>query len=406
MQRGAYGRGVSRRGVLGGALALAGTSTMVGGAVVTASPAMAASARSVLVVVSLRGGADGLNMVVPHADPNYYKARPTMAIPSPLLLAKDGMFGLAPAMLPLLPLWLAGQVAAVHATGLPVANRSHFDAIEEVEDADPGSRARVGWLNRLVGTTSGSSPLQGFSAGSSMIPTSLFGPQPTMAANRVEDVGLPGDDEEGRRAASVKEMWAGNRSPLGKSMSSMFAAISQFGRVESTQDNRSRYPGNDLGNALSTAARIIRGDVGVEVITVDQGDWDMHSGAGTPVGGWMFNNVSQLSQAIAAFLGDLGTQAPKVTLVTVSEFGRRVQENNNFGTDHGYGNVMLVAGAGVRGGYHGRWPGLGNTYDADLTVTTDYRNVLADIVQARFGASMPKVFPGLKRKSTGCMIGV
>jgi uncharacterized protein (DUF1501 family) len=408
MQRAAYGSvpGVSRRGVLGGALALAGASTMVGGAVVTASPAMAASARSVLVVVSLRGGADGLNMVVPHADPDYYKARPGIGIPSDRLLVKNGLFGLHPAMASLVPLWNAGKIATVHAAGLPVANRSHFDAIEEIEDADPGSRARVGWLNRLIGTSSGSSPLQGFSAGSSMLPTSLYGPQPTMSADRVEDVGLPGAGDDGRRAASVRTLWEGNRTTLGKSMAATFSAIDSFGAVESTEDHGNLYPGNDLGRALNTAARIIRGDVGVEVITVDQGDWDMHSGAGGPDGGWMYGNVQNFADSITAFLGDLGTQAPKVTLVTLSEFGRRVEENDNYGTDHGYGNVMFVAGAGVRGGYRGTWPGLGTGYDSDLRVTTDYRQVLADIVQARFGASTSKVFPGLKRKSTGAMLGV
>ena len=398
--------GVSRRGVLGGALALAGASTMVGGAVVTASPAMAASASAVLVVVSLRGGSDGLNMVVPHADPDYYRARPNIAVPADRLLVKDGMFGLHPAMASLVPHWSAGRIATVHAAGLPVANRSHFDAMEEVEDADPGSRARVGWLNRLIGTTPGDAPLQGFSAGSSMIPTSLFGPQPAMSAGRVEDVGLPGSDDEGWREASVRELWSGNRTTLGKSMAATLTAINTFGTVEATEDNRDLYPGNDLGQALSTAARIIRGDVGVEVITVDQGDWDMHSGAGGPNGGWMYNNTENFADSIAAFLDDLGTQAGKVTLVTLSEFGRRVQENDNYGTDHGYGNVMFVAGAGVNPGYHGRWPWLANSYDSDLTVTTDYRQVLADIVQARFGASIPKVFPGLKRQSSGCMAGV
>jgi uncharacterized protein (DUF1501 family) len=189
-------------------------------------------------------------------------------------------------------------------------------------------------------------------------------------------------------------------------MAATFEAIGSFGTVEDTVDNRDDYPGNDLGQALSTAARIIRGDVGVEVITVDQGDWDMHTGAGGPDGGWMSSNVRDFSDAISTFLGDLGTQASKVTLVTVSEFGRRVQENDNYGTDHGYGNVMFVAGAGVKGGYHGSWPGLANSYDSDLRVTTDYRQVLADVVQARFNASIPTVFPGLKRKSTGAMLGV
>ncbi|HET6938361.1 MAG TPA: hypothetical protein VFI19_07140, partial [Nocardioides sp.] len=208
---------VSRRGLLGGALALAGATTMVGGAVVTASPARAESASAVLVVLSLRGAADGLSLVVPHADPVYYAARPRIAVPSDRLLLKDGFFGLHPAMTALVPLWQAGKVAAVHATGLPVANRSHFAAMEEMEDADPGSRERVGWLNRLVGGTPGGSPLQGFSAGSSTIPTSLVGPTPTMSAGRVGDVELPGNDDEGRRRASLQIMWNQEKSTLGRS---------------------------------------------------------------------------------------------------------------------------------------------------------------------------------------------
>ena len=397
-----YGR-VSRRGFLGGALALAGATTMVGGAVVTASPARAESASAVLVVLSLRGAADGLSLVVPHADPVYYAARPRIGVPSDRLLVKDGFFGLHPAMTDLVPLWEAGKVAAVHATGLPVANRSHFSAMEEMEDADPGSPERVGWLNRLVAGTPGDSPLQGFSAGSSTIPTSLVGPAPTMSAGRVDDVELPGNDDDGRRRASLQVMWDGERSTLGRSMRSTFQAIDAFGPAQAAADTSSDYPGTGVGQGLATAARIIRGDVGVEVITVDQGDWDMHTDMGTADGGWMSSNARDLAQALAAFLNDLGTQESKVTLVTMSEFGRRVVENDSLGTDHGYGNVMFLAGAGVRGGYHGSWPGLANTYEADLTVTTDYRQVLADIVSSRFGASVATVFPGLHWVSTGVM---
>ncbi len=395
---------VSRRGLLGGAVALAGATTMVGGAVVTASPASAASASSVLVVLSLRGGADGLSLVVPHGDPGYYAARPGIAIPPAGLLAPDGFFGLHPAMADLLPLWQEGIVAAVHATGLPVANRSHFAAMEEMEDADLGSRERVGWLNRLVGGTSGTSPLQGFSAGTSTIPTSLVGPAATMSAGRVDDVELPGSDKEGRRRKSLQVMWHREKSTLGRSMRTTFEAISGFGPAQAAEDNRDTYPGSSLGQSLATAAQIIRGDVGVEVITVDQGDWDMHTDMGGVGGGWMYNNAEDLAQGIAAFFADLGTQRSKVTLVTLSEFGRRVEENDSGGTDHGYGNVMFVAGAGVRSGYHARWPGLANSYDADLTVTTDYRQVLADIVSRRFNASVAKVFPGLKWQSTGVML--
>ena len=395
---------ISRRGLMGGALALAGATTMVGGAVVTASPARAESAAAVLVVLSLRGAADGLSLVVPHADPVYYAARPRIAVPSDRLLVKDGMFGLHPSMSALVPLWTAGKVAAVHATGLPVANRSHFAAMEEMEDADPGSSARVGWLNRLVGGTPGTSPLQGFSAGTSTIPTSLVGPTSTMSAGSVDEVELPGNDEEGRRAQSLRIMWDGEKSTLGRSMRTTFDAISAFGAAQAAEDNHGDYPGTGIGRSLATAAQIIRGDVGVEVITVDQGDWDMHTDMGGPDGGWMSDNAKDLAEALAAFFADLGTQESKVTLVTLSEFGRRVVENDSNGTDHGYGNVMFVAGAGVRGGYHGHWPGLANSYESDLTVTTDYRQVLADIASRRFNASVGKVFPGLSWQSTGVML--
>jgi uncharacterized protein (DUF1501 family) len=275
--------------------------------------------------------------------------------------------------------------------------------MEEMEDADPGSTARVGWLNRLVDGTPGGSPLQGFSVGST-IPTSLVGPASTMSADRADDVELPGNDDDGLRRRSLEVMWNSEKSTLGRSMRDTFEAIAGFGAAQAAADNRDSYPGTGVGQGLATAAQIIRGDVGVEVITVDQGDWDMHTDMGRADGGWMRNNAIDLAEAIAAFLGDLGTQESKVTLVTLSEFGRRVVENDSGGTDHGYGNVMFVAGAGVRPGYHGRWPGLANSYEADLTVTTDYRQVLADIVSRRFGASVAKVFPGLHWQSTGVML--
>lgn len=396
--------GMSRRSVLAGTLAMAGATTAIGSAVLTASPASAVSASSVLVVVSLRGAADGLSLVVPHADPVYYAARPQTAIPADRLLAKDGFFGLHPSMSALLPAWTAGRVAAVHATGLPTANRSHFSAMEEVEDANPGSKQRVGWLNRLVAGTPGSSPLQGFSAAGGVLPTSLTGPAPTMSAGRVDDVELPGNDDQGRRAASLHLLWDGEKSKLGRSMRSTFEAITSFEPAKASTDTRATYPGSSLGQALATAAQIVRGDVGVEVITVDQGDWDMHVGMGNADGGWMSNNARDFATSVAAFLADLGTQSEKVTLVALSEFGRRVVENDSGGTDHGYGNVMFVAGAGVRGGYHARWPGLTQSYDSDLTVTTDYRQVLADVVSRRFGASVSGVFPGLSYAPAGVML--
>ena len=143
--------------------------------------------------------------------------------------------------------------------------------------------------------------------------------------------------------------------------------------------------------------------MGVEVLTVDQGDWDMHSGLGTArVGRDEPQRRASFAGAVAAFFGDLGDQRSKVTLVAFSEFGRRVAENANYGLDHGYGNVMWAFGAGVKGGHtHGTFPDLSTDLDADVTVTTDYRNVLAEIVASRFNASIPTVFPGLPEKDRG-----
>ena len=398
---------LSRRGLFSGAVALAGATTVVGSAAITTSAAALAPAPSVLVVLSLRGAADGLSLVVPHADPVYYSSRPGIAVPAAALLAKDGTFGLHPELAPLLPLWEAGTLAAVHGTGLPVPNRSHFSAMEEVEDADPGSDVRTGWLNRLIGTDPGTSPLQGFNVGGGVVPTSLYGPQGVMSAGDVESVQIPGDDEwdttKGRRS-SLHRLWDDDRSSLGTAMRSMFAALDDFAPARATVDNVTTYPKTDLGRALSEVARVIRGNVGVEVITVDQGDWDMHADLGTAERGWLRDNTRDLAAAIAAFFGDLGDQAPKVTLVTISEFGRRVVENDSYGLDHGYGNVMFLAGAGVKGGrYYGTMGPLSGDLDSDVPVTTDYRSVLAEVVATRFGASTAAVFPRFAPEPVGVM---
>jgi uncharacterized protein (DUF1501 family) len=403
---------VTRRGLLAGAVALAGTSPVIGSAVVRASAATPTPARAVLVVLSLRGAADGLSLVVPHGDPAYYAARPTIAVPRERLLAADAMFGLHPSQAPLLPLWDAGRLAAVHATGLPAPNRSHFSAMEEVEDADPGSGRREGWLNRLIGADANTSPLQGFAMGGGVPPASLYGDAPFVSAPDVESMTIPGHDEwdtEGRRLASLHRLWDGNRSALGTAMRSTFRAVEDFGPVRETPEQPAHgaaYPSGDLGDAMREVARIVRGDVGVEVITVDQGDWDHHTGLGTPDNGRLKRTADELAAAVAAFFTDLGGLADDVTLVTISDFGRRVQENGNRGLDHGYGNVMFLAGAGVKGGtYYGKWPGLSNTLDGDLLVTTDYRSVLSEIVVSRFGASPAAVFPGFVRSPVGVMLG-
>jgi uncharacterized protein (DUF1501 family) len=401
---------LSRRGFLTGSAVLVGASTLFGSTLLTVSSAAAATARGTLVVLSLRGAADGLSLVVPHGDPTYYAARPRIAIPSNTLIAKDGFFGMHPNLAPLLPLWNAGKLAAIHATGLPAPNRSHFSAMEEVEDADPGSSARVGWLNRLIGLDSESSPLQAFSVGGGVAPTSLAGPQPYLSAADVDDLRIPGDDQwdpESRRVRSLHTLWDRSSSPLAGPMSSTFRANAEFEPVRQTPvdpADGATYGDSDLGRALHTAARVIKGDVGVEVITVDHGDWDMHTGLGTLEWGRMQNLTRELGQALAGFFTDLGARGDGVTVVVLSEFGRRVKENGNHGLDHGYGNVMFVLGAGVKGGtYYGTWTSLSGDGDSDLLVTTDYRSVLSEVVSSRFGVSTASVFPQFRPESLALM---
>lgn len=405
-----YRASTSRRGFLRGGLALGGAVAVTAAydGVVTHTAYAAEPAQQVLVVLSMRGAADGLSLVVPHADPTYYAARPTIAVPADRLLVKDGMFGLHPALEPLLPLWSSGKVAAVHATGLPVANRSHFSAMEEVEDADPGSDARIGWLNRLVGRDGAASPIEAIQYGGGVPSAAMCGPEPVLAAAGINDVQLAGGTgtNEAPRRAALDAAWAGATGDLARGMRSAVQVVNDFAAVRATSEtpaNGVTYPKTGLADALRATARTIRADVGAEIITVDHGSWDHHTWIGKPESGNLKNMATQFAEAVAAFFADLGPLATKVTLVTISEFGRRVVENANQGLDHGHGNVMFALGAGVKGGYYGTWPGLTKTTDADLRVTTDYRDVLNEVITTRMRASTATVFPGLSPTTTGFM---
>jgi uncharacterized protein (DUF1501 family) len=405
--------GLSRRRLLGGAalVGLGATTALFGEASMTTAWAATPTAARTLVVLSMRGAVDGMSLVVPHGDPVYYQARPRIGIPVDALLERDHFFGLHPNLAPLLPMWTAGKVAAIHATGLPAPNRSHFSAMEAVEDADPGSSARIGWLNRLVGRHSSDHPLQGMGFGSTAPPTSLVGPAPVVVAKDVDSLALAGEGDTAatRRARrdSVETLWGGDTTLLGDAVRTALRAVDAAGPIRASGDrplHGAAYPRGDLGEALAAAARTIRADVGAEVITVDHGDWDHHTGLGTLQWGEMQRMTTELGQALAAFFTDLGDLGDKVTLVTISEFGRRTKENANHGLDHGHGNVMFVLGAGVNGGYHGTFPALANTLNGDLLVTTDYRSVLAEVVSRRLGASPAAVFPGFTPESVGAVL--
>ena len=405
---------VSRRRFLAGTTALLGgvaVSSMVGD--VFTQTAYGAPGSNTLVVLSLRGGSDGLTLVAPHGDTAYAAARPTIAVPTGSLLAKDSMFGLHPELKPLLPMWQAGTFGAIHAVGMPVPNRSHFSAMEQVEDADPGSSSRVGWLNRMIGLIQPDVVQEGMQIGSTLLPTSMAGPASAVAARQLADLKLPGGDkdaEQDRMRGALSAMWGKQTSVTGKAARAALQVSKTMAGLatDAPPANGAKYPAGDLGKALGAAARVIRAGVGVRVVTLDYGGWDHHTDLGTLSQGDFKNRAAELAMGIAAFFTDLGSAADQVTMITMSEFGRGVAENGIAGTEHGHGNAMLLLGAGVRGGQvHGKWPGLsaGKLVDGDLAVTTDYRQVLGDVVKARFPeASLATVFPGFSQGAgTGVM---
>ncbi len=410
---------LSRRRFLAGMAATSGTvvaTTMFGDAVRSASFALgsAGTANNVVVVLSLRGGIDGLGLVVPHGDPGYYTARPTIAVPAASLVAADAMFGLHPKMAPLSWLWDAGELAAVHAVGQPVPNRSHFSAIEQIEDADPGGSERQGWIDRMVGLTATDYPVTAVQLGTGVLPTALTGPAAALAAGQLSQLSVAGatsaSPQSQRRRQQLETVWAGpvaeSTPALQRAFRTAIETVDTLAPALATKYQPTAgvtYPAGTLAAALKDTAQLIKADVGTEVVAVDHGSWDMHTGYGTLNGGRMQDMAAGLATSLNAFFRDLDTVRSRVTVVTISEFGRRIAENGSRGLDHGWGNMMLLAGAGVRGGrYYGSWTPLGSSRDDDVAVTTDYRDVLSDILARQFpDRSLSTVFPGFTRTPLG-----
>lgn len=407
---------MSRRSLLQSAAAVGGSMavTQMFGDAMMQSTFAGTRGGNTMVVISLRGGIDGLGVVVPHGDPSYYSARPSTAVAASSLLCKDAMFGLHPAMAPLEPLWNSGELAAIQATGLAVPNRSHFSAIEAVEDADPGSALRSGWINRMIGLDSGHGTLDAVQLGMNFPSTALTGTNPVLATQDLNGLLVPGlDDRATQRYQSLQTAWASAQGPLANgAMEAVNISKGPGAQLKAMPATSATYPtewnATPFAEPLKNAAKLIRADLGTDVIAIDAGNWDLHTGYGTLQWGTMQSNISGFARALAAFMTDLGALRSRVTVVTISEFGRRIAENGSRGFDHGWGNMMLVAGAGVRGGhYYGSWPGLGSgsLIDSDLKVTTDYRNVLGEIVSKRFpDRSVPALFPGLTIEPVSVMV--
>jgi uncharacterized protein (DUF1501 family) len=350
-------------------------------------------------------------MVVPHAESAYYAARPTSAVKATELLHADATFGLHPEFAPLSPWWQSGTLAAVHAVGLPAPNRSHFEAMEELEDADPGSAARVGWINRMIsGLTAQPDVLDAMQLGGTAMPTSLVGPAPTVATKSLDDLTLPFSEQGWLTTALQTYAKDAYRRRGGVVGGAGLDALDLAGRAAAIAAGAKRSPANgasyapgETGDAMAHAAALITSGLGVRAVAIDAGGWDHHIGVKWNVAA----AIKQLATNLRAFFTDLGADASRVTVITLSEFGRRLRENGASGVDHGYGNCVLAMGAGVKGGrYHARWPGLApaQQVDGDLAVTTDYRDVVAEVLRARFPeVDVSKVFPGLVQQPIGLM---
>ena len=399
---------LTRRRLLGGAAALTGLAAAgLSSQLAFADPGYTGDT---LVLVSLRGGFDGLSAIVPIGDPGYYAARPTIGVPKSQVIAGDGSFGLHPAMAPLLPLWQGGKLAAVHAVGQSDPTRSHFAAMEAMENAAPGTSVRSGWLDRMLGVTGATGPLAGVSLGAARPARIFAGHTPAVSMPAIDGFTLAGDSAKRPVAAALRGMYADAPALLAGPAQAADRALTATAGMRGTAytpANGASYPATDLGAALRDVARLIKAKCGLVTAAVDCGDWDMHDGLGPAVKGQrMHDNLADLSLALAAFAADLGaTGMANVTLVTISEFGRRVAENASHGSDHGHGNAMLLLGGGVRGGkVYAKWPSLaaGALVGGDLAVTSDYRSVIGEVLQKRCGlGSLSGVFPSVTPSSFG-----
>jgi uncharacterized protein (DUF1501 family) len=366
----------------------------------------------VLVVLSLRGGFDGLSAIVPASDPDYPMWRPNVGIPAASLIQLDSTFGMHPAMTSLKPFYDDASFGVVHAVGQEQPNRSHFSAMDELERAAPGTSLRTGWLDRVLGLRDPGTAFQGVQIGSNTAASMFLGPSPELAMWSVDSFGLDAawdDDEAALWDATLRGLHSDAPDVLGAPAIGALDALATTNALpDYTPENGAVYADTNLANALKDVARLIKADVGLQVAAVDYGDWDMHVDMGSVDAGWMHDHLTELSEALAAFGTDLGTKLNDVTLMTLTEFGRRVEENGSGGTDHGFGQVALLLGGGVNGGQVlGGWPGLAedDLVDGDLDGVNDYRLILAEILEKRCRAgSLTEVFPNISSDRLGVVL--
>jgi uncharacterized protein (DUF1501 family) len=393
--------------------AMAGASL---GRVAFATPgSAAANGNDTLVVLFLRGGWDALSVLPPidGADRGLYeKARPGLKIPvkgDKAAIGLNGQLGLHPALKPLHELYRGGQMAIVQATGLEHDTRSHFDAMDFMELGTPGIKTTTsGWITRHLASLGGSQSVVIPAIGIGNTPASLLAMDRAVAVGSLEEMSLPGGgDLFDKKNKILRRMYGGERW-IDKAGALALSTVDTF--LESAPDRKYTpakgvsYPDNELGRSLKSAAQMLKLDLGVQALSVDFGGWDTHdwqADTSDPMRGQLPEQLSALSGGLAAFYADLAASGhdKRTTIVVMSEFGRRLAQNENSGTDHGHGSAIFALGGNVKGGkVYGSWPGLASEQlfeNTDLAITTDYRSVLSEIVTKRLGnPNIDKVFPG------------
>ena len=353
--------------------------------------------RNVLVVVFLRGGADALHLVVPTGEDAYYRARPSLAIPRRTALDLNGFFAFHPALGPLRDRFHQGQLAVVHAVGSQDQTHSHFEAMSTMEFGRGANQDSVtgGWLARHL--TRSSSPVRALRAVSwgPVLTESLKGAPDAMAVNSITDLAIEFPSPEYERA--LRKAYAQHSdvmSQAGTHMMDLTKLLRERDPAHAKPDHGAEYPKTSTGDALREAAFLIRQDIGLQVACLDSGGWDSHVSQS-----YLDGQMKDLANGLDAFCRDLGPELSRVTVLVMSEFGRRLSENSGLGTDHGGGGMMMALGGGVKGGkVYADWPGLEThqlTGPGDLRTTTDYRWVLAEALEKRLEGTGDAVFPGV-----------
>jgi uncharacterized protein (DUF1501 family) len=395
-----------------GGIAMVGLSAMPAFLQRAIAATPATTGKKQFVVLFQRGAADGLNIVVPFGEPNYYRLRPTIAIPQPrrggtdAAIDLDGFFGLHPSLAPLEPLFRQNQLAIVHAAGSPDPTRSHFDAQDFMESGTPGVKATEdGWLNRAleVAPEENASPFRAVAMGANL-PRMLHGSASAIALPDLKQfkvmpqtAGMGAAVEGGFEAMYAQTV----DHALHGTGTETFEAIDMLRKVDPSKyapENGAQYPTSRLGQNLQQIGQLLKANIGVEVLFVDCGGWDNHVNEGG-VQGQLSNLLKDLGQGLGAFHQDMGDRMQDVVVVTISEFGRTAKENGNRGTDHGHANCMFVMGGDVKGGrVYGNWPGLADhqlNEGRDLALTTDFRSALSEVLVKHVGVTdLKAVFPG------------